>query len=139
MEAEATFPRGDAPAKAKLVDLIMHSLKACSDRIDAIVAHARTDKAARGGGAFVIHYVLTVPAGWDELAKSVMRRAAVLAGEEGGVIPSPRAAAYLPAPSRRPPCRAHVLCTRARVRRPLGALLALRRQPPALWRQPRHL
>ena len=85
MEAEVTFPRGAAPAKAKLVDLIKHSLKAAFDRITAMLTDARADKAARGG-TFIVHYVLTVPAGWDELAKSVMRRAAEQAGEDGGIL-----------------------------------------------------
>ena len=81
MEAEVTFPREAPPAKAKLVDLIKHSLKAAFDRITTLLTDARADKAARGG-TFIVHYVLTVPAGWDELAKSVMRRAAEQAGED---------------------------------------------------------
>ena len=51
------------------------------DRITAMLTDARADKAARGG-TFIVHYVLTVPAGWDELGKSIMRRAAEQAGED---------------------------------------------------------
>ena len=80
MEADVTFPYGAAPAKAKLVSLIAHSLRASLDRITEMTAGARTDKAARGGGPLIMHYVITVPAGWDELAKAVMRRAAEQAG-----------------------------------------------------------
>ena len=87
MAAVVTFPHGAPPAKAKLVDLMMHTLKAAYDQITAMLVKAQEDKAARGG-TLIVHYVLTVPADWDELAKGVMRRAAELAGELEAVAPA---------------------------------------------------
>ena len=116
MDAEVTFPRGAPPAKAKLVDLIHLTLKAAYDRICAILAHARDDK-VRAGGTFVVQYVLTVPAGWDQLAKAVMRRAAERAGEaRRGVIGAASWSAYVSCARLsecRPAASAHVICARA--------------------------
>ena len=83
--ATATFPKGVPAASARLVDLITHVLRAALGRITSMLAHAKAGKAACGE-AFVVHYVLTVPAGWDDIAKVVMRRAAVSAGEKKGVL-----------------------------------------------------
>ena len=85
--ATATLPKDAPAASARLVDLITLALKAALDRISSMLAHAQMDKAARGE-AFVVHYVLTVPAGWDDIAKAVMRRAAESAGEERAPPPS---------------------------------------------------
>ena len=121
MEADVTFPYGAAPAKAKLVSLIAHSLRASLERITEMTAGARTDKAARGGGLLIMHYVITVPAGWDELAKAVMRRAAEQAGLAMPLL-NPNITSYGSTMSlRRHPGRTHVICTRARVCRPLCA------------------
>ena len=76
IEAVQTFPPEAVPARARLVNLIKHTLKASYDKITDMLDPAREDK----GRPLVVHYVLTVPAGWDELAKAVMRRAAVQAG-----------------------------------------------------------
>lgn len=77
--ATASFPRGSEEARVPLGTLITHTLRLALTAIASILADARADKIARGG-TFVVDYVVTVPGGWDELAKSVMRAAAVRAG-----------------------------------------------------------
>ena len=79
VEAVTTFPKGAPPAKAKIVDLIMHSFRAAFDRIREMLREQR-GRRSRGGGDLRVRYVLSVPAGWDDVAMKVMLQAAERAG-----------------------------------------------------------
>ena len=80
VEAVETFPKGAPPAKAKIVDLIMHLLRAALVRICEMLRHCQARCRARGSGDLRVLYVLSVPAGWDDVAMKVMLQAAERAG-----------------------------------------------------------